>query len=77
METDVGHDMAPTAGMLGECGEEIGVVEFFPKDHGRLTSPALYADVHQLHQHGCPVKASYAVSKGDTIRVRTCIGIYI
>ena len=26
VETDVGHDMTPTAGMLGECGEEIGVV---------------------------------------------------
>ena len=26
VETDVRHDMAPTAGMFGECGEEIGVV---------------------------------------------------
>ena len=26
VETDVGHDMAPTAGMVGECGEEIVVV---------------------------------------------------
>ena len=23
VETDVRHDMAPTAGMFGECGEEI------------------------------------------------------
>ena len=26
VETDVRHDMSPTAGMFGECGEEIGVV---------------------------------------------------
>ena len=64
VKADIRHYVVPTAGMFGECGEEIAVVQVLPKEHGCLTSPTLYGDVQQLHEHARPVKARYAVSKG-------------
>ena len=64
MEADVRHYVSPTADMFGERGYEIAVVQVLPKEHGRLTAPALYGYVQQLHEHTRPVKARYAVSKG-------------
>ena len=64
MEADVRHYVSPTADMFGECGYEIAVAQVLSKEHDRLTAPALYGDVQQLHEHARPVKARYAVSKG-------------
>ena len=64
MEADIRHYVSPTADMFGECGYELAVVQVLPKEHDRLTAPALYGYVQQLHEHARPVKARYAVSKG-------------
>ena len=45
VNTDVGHDVPPTADMLCERCHQTGVVQLLPKEYCCLTGPEVYGDV--------------------------------